>query len=235
LNAQHFTVGIVTGLASEVRVLRRLAADQGASPGIACAGASTARARELSRALIAEGAGALMSFGIAGGLDPALAAGTVVLAETVLPAGSRRFTCDPAWHDRVASIARTAGIALRVEHLAGSDRVVVSRRDKAALFRQSGAVAVDMESHGVAEVAAEAGVPFLAVRAIADPAGQDMPRSVLGSVTEAGAARPLLVMGRLCLRPWEVPDIRLLRRNARAAHRALAELGALAPVLFGGV
>lgn len=235
MTAQPSTVGIVTGLASESRVVRRMIRDRNVAPRLACAGASSARAESLALQLAADGAAALLSFGIAGGLDPKLRPGTVILAEGVALADGKMLDCDPAWLERVAAAARAAPAALLVGRLAGSDRVVSGRHDKAALFRQSGALAVDMESHGVAAAAQEAGVPFLALRAIADPADQDMPRSVIGSVSAEGEVRTLLVVGRLAMRPWEVPGVKALGHHARLAHRALANLSVVAPALFGGV
>lgn len=52
--------------------------------------------------------------------------------------------------------------------------------DKTAAFRREGAIAVDMESSGVAEAAAAAGVRFLAVKAVSDTLLEELPRSILG-------------------------------------------------------
>ena len=75
----------IVGLAAEARVLRRAAGGLDPSlPGrIACAAAAPERARAGAERLLAEGAGALVSFGIAGGLDPVLMPGDLVLPERV--------------------------------------------------------------------------------------------------------------------------------------------------------
>ena len=54
--------------------------------------------------------------------------------------------------------------------LAGVEQVVAARACKAALRSETGAAAVDMESHIAAAYAAEAGLPFAALRVISDPA-----------------------------------------------------------------
>jgi hypothetical protein len=51
---------------------------------------------------------------------------------------------------------------------------VLTGHEKRALAA-SGAIAVDMESYAVAQAAAQAGVPWLALRAIVDPAGTSLP------------------------------------------------------------
>ncbi|HEY0425948.1 MAG TPA: hypothetical protein VGC82_21710, partial [Rhodopila sp.] len=71
-----FALGFVTGLAAEARIASRFGypVRVGGTP----AGAGVAASE-----LIEQGATALVSFGLAGGLDPALRPGTVVVASIV--------------------------------------------------------------------------------------------------------------------------------------------------------
>ena len=66
-------LAVVTGLEAEARIARRAGLDALAAGG--GPGAATRAADDLVR----RGATALLSFGIAGGLDPALRTGTVVV------------------------------------------------------------------------------------------------------------------------------------------------------------
>jgi len=230
-------LGVLTGLASEARLaanLGRAAGEAFAPPRIACAAASSARAGALAQELVDRGVAALLSFGIAGGLDPALPAGTVILAEAVLTAQGMRLDCLAAWRDGVHEAAADAGLALQGAMLTAAAGVISSPAEKARLFAASGAAAVDMESLAAAEVAAAAGLPFLALRAIADPANRSLPAAALAPLTLQGKPQPLLVAQRLALRPWELPGVLRLGLDARKALGALAGLGALAPALFGG-
>ncbi len=111
--------------------------------------------------------------------------------------------------------------------MAGSDTIVATAEAKAALAARTGALAVDMESHALAHVARAAGVPFVAVRAVADPAQQSLPRAVLGAVADDGAIRTLPVLARLALSPWQVPNVVRLQLNARAALAALGRFARL--------
>ncbi len=227
-------VGVITGLASESRVVGHLVIALGTdhpAPLVHCAGARPDRAERLAQQLAEEGAAALLSFGIAGGLHPDLAPGTLVISESLVSLGGADHACDSAWRARLQSGAAGRLTACR---FAGSRGVVRSRQDKAALHRDSGAQVVDMESHRVAAVAAERGLPFLALRAVADPANSSLPHSVIGSIAEDGRPREARVAARLALRPWELPAVARLQRDAKAAHRALRSLTDLAPLLFGG-
>ena len=78
------TVGVVTGSWVEARCLRRQ------DVRVACSGGSAERARSEAARLVAEGAAALVSFGLAGGLAPELRPGDLLLPETVRSAGAAR-------------------------------------------------------------------------------------------------------------------------------------------------
>jgi len=224
--------GFVIGLAAEARILRRHLAAPASQDDVmvACAGADSRRAGRAAESLLASGAGALISYGIAGGLDPALRAGDVVLADAVrLPDGDLVAT-DAAWRERLLGLA--AGHPLSGGTLAGSDRALGSLADKRGLFETSGAVAVDMESHAVARVARAAGVPLLVLRAVADPAERALPRAVQGAIAANGEPRPAVVLTRLAIRPWELAALLALRRDSNLALEALGRLTrALGPTL----
>ncbi|MCR6632763.1 MAG: purine phosphorylase [Magnetospirillum sp.] len=180
--------GIVTGLRAEARLLRR-------SPLLACAGSEPEVA---ARAMVAAGATRLLSFGLAGGLDPTLTPGTVILATEVISGGDRLPT-DEAWRQGIARPAMIQAPLLGAgEPLARSDA-------KLAAGAVTGAVAVDMESGAVARVAREAGLPFLALRAIADPAWRDLPPAVLRIIDGQGRIRLRAAALALALHPCPWP------------------------------
>ncbi len=106
---------------------------------------------------------------------------------------------------------------------------------KAAAFSETGAVAVDMESTGVAETAASNKLPFVAVRAIVDTAGDTLPRAVMAAGTEGPVRLTRLILG-IASSPREIAPLLRLAKRYRAATRALgavARTGALAPLAFG--
>ena len=86
----------VSGLAREAAIA--------AGPGVRALAAGGPRLPALIEAAIADGAAGILSFGIAGGLDPTLPPGTAILAAAVV-AGGERWAADPAWRDRLAARA----------------------------------------------------------------------------------------------------------------------------------
>jgi len=167
----------------------------------------------------------IISFGVAGALDPDLAPGTCVLATGVQTADG--FLCaDAAW---LRNLARRLPDAVHGE-LAGLDAPLLAAVDKARLWRSSGACAVDMESHAAAMVAQRHGLPFAACRVVLDPAWRSVPRCALAAMGADGntAVGPLLralaaapgELGPLCILTWDA------LRARRALGRVRARLGA---------
>lgn len=231
-------VGLITGLASEARVAAKLAeglADDIPKPLIAVAGASARRAGQIAQDLLRQGASALVSFGIAGGLDPNLKVGDYVLATSIFTPEHHLLPCDEGWHEAVFQAAEEAGDRLHQGRFAGSDWAVTSPRLKAWLHHVSGeAMLVDMESHAVARIAWEEKVPFLALRCVVDDAGTSLPSIVRGSIGSTGHPRKALVAFRLALSPWNYQKLRYLEANSKQAHQALEGLSPLAQALFRG-
>ncbi len=221
--------GVITGLRREAACLDGLAG-QGALR-VLCAGANAARARARARQLIHEGCDGLVSFGLAGGLDPARPPGTLVLADRVLGPDGQSLPTDAAWRERLRDTLRAAGkgfpFEIAVAPLAGSNQLIAEVAAKAKLFAETGAVAVDMESHGVGEIAQAGGVPFLVMRAIADPAGMALPSSVRRSVGVDGSVRILPILGGLALRPGEIGALAALAGHSRKALRSLRQAATL--------
>ena len=210
-------LGVVTGLKAEADCVAAVGV-----AGVFSAGGSARRAHEGALALVDRGAGALLSFGVGGGLDPALAAGELVLADAVIAPDGRRFATDPAWRERL----RRLHLSLSVGSIAGSERMLHGPDAKAALRAATGAALVDMESHGVAAAAAARRLPFMAIRAVADPAGRAVPWCARAGLSADGRTRPLPVLGRLCLRPWELPALITLARETARALESLRRLAA---------
>ncbi|MDE0718477.1 MAG: hypothetical protein OXH64_11125, partial [Rhodospirillaceae bacterium] len=74
------SLGIVTGLAKEAACLRRAGAMELLM--VRAAAGRPEEAAAAARAMAAYGASGLVSFGVAGGLDPSLGAGVIVIASS---------------------------------------------------------------------------------------------------------------------------------------------------------
>ena len=213
-------LGLITGMKSEAALLYAAAQDGSdpVCPMIAVTGGDPLRAETAAREFATAGAAGLISFGIAGGLDPALEPGDLILAEGVRLPDEDVISTQASW--RTAFAAAAAGTADGMIY--GSDLAVSRTDDKARLFTDYGVRAVDMESHGVARAAREAGLPFLIVRAIADPADRTIPPAALAGLGPDGEQRPFAVMLAMLRNPAQVPALIQLARDAKTAMRRLA-------------
>jgi adenosylhomocysteine nucleosidase len=192
------------------------------------AGGGPERAAEAARRMARDGAELLVSIGLAGGLDPALRTGDLVIASTLVTPGEIAYRAEtqPEWREKLAEAMR-GELRCVIAPIVGSDTAIVSAQAKAELFRATQAVAVDMESHGVARAAAEMGVPFIALRVIADEAHRAIPWSAMAGMAPDGSVRPAAVIFRLLLRLWEVPALIRLARDSKQAHAALGRVALL--------
>jgi adenosylhomocysteine nucleosidase len=185
------------------------------------------RAGAAGKNLLGHGATALLSWGSAGGLVPALSPGSLVLPGKVIGIDESSYSTDPAWHRRLLDRLKDS-LDLHQGSLAESVTALKSPAEKRSLFERTGAIAVDMESGAVAKVAREAGVPFMAVRAIADPASMAIPQSPLGAVDAFGELRLPTLLNGLIKHPAEVFDMIRLGWNFRAARVTLSKVAHLA-------
>jgi len=215
-------VGIVAALRAEARTLpARRGGTLADGSLLAVSGMGAAAAAHSARELLAAGAGALASWGFAGGLDPALAPGSLLLAEEVIDSAGRLLQARSAWRERLAQ-ALAGECACAHGRLLSAEQILATVEEKRARQRASGAAAVDLESFAIAAVASQAGVPFLCVRVIVDGAGDELPQAVLRATRADGTLRAAWLAAQWLRAPRELGGA-LLRLAGRygAAQRTL--------------
>ena len=191
------------------------------------AGVGAKNAFAASELLIDEGAAALLSWGSAGALHPKLSPGNLILPKSVISSQKKVFYPDADWHNRL--VARLIDhVEIHSEPLAQRPSVLASPTEKFNLFNQNDAIAVDMESGSVAEMASRANLPFMAIRAIADTAEMAIPASALNAIDEYGGLRPMRLLSSLARKPSDMLMLVRLRRSFRAARTTLKTVVRLA-------
>ena len=122
-----------------------------------------------------------------------------------------------------------AGQGVKVGAILGVDHVLSSPRNKADAFARCGALAIDMESHHVARAAGERNLPFIAVRAISDQAGEALPAIMATFVDAEGQTKMSAVLAALIFRRVKLGALLRAGGASRRAHQALLRCrGALA-------
>jgi adenosylhomocysteine nucleosidase len=214
-------IGVVVALETERRWIPR-------DPSLLVerCGMGAARAEAAARNLLSAGADALVSWGSAGGLEPSLEPGTVVIPDRVLVEPGKALTTDNEWSARLrAAAARKVRVVdsplLHIEH------AIANPADKGRLFAESSAAAADMESCVVGRIAGEAGLPWIAVRVVLDAAGTMLPPLAMSAMRDDGRLDPLFLW-RLATTPRQWAAFLALARANRLAGRAMMAIWATA-------
>lgn len=220
-------IGIVIALDAEARALPARSGGflQHAQYQVYVCGPGPSRATAAACALLDDGCEALLSFGLAGGLDPTLRPGTVIVASAVRCADGEHLRCDTRLHTALRQ--RLASNGPDMLTLYGADRPIITQADKHRLLDSLQVAAVDMESAAIGRVARARARPFAVLRCIVDPADFSLPRAALAGMAEDGGSRPFATTMALLRHPLELPELIRLAVWYGAALRALRGAGTL--------
>jgi adenosylhomocysteine nucleosidase len=222
--ARQKSLVVVTGASFEARLA--------SGPGISvlCSGGDPRQLQSLLDALDPAGVGAVISFGLAGGLDPALPAGSLIVASQVTSQAR-------IWHASLTLAGALASalqaIGTRLERLAGVDEPVMDPSAKAALRAATGAAAVDMETHIAAGFAEASKLPWAALRVICDPATRGLPPLARQALKPGGGIDYLAVLKCLAADPGQIPALIAVARDTAIAMSALRRARRLLGPRFG--
>lgn len=189
---------------------------------VACSGVGCAAMQSVADYCLRQlGATQLLLLGFAGATAPHLHIGDLIIGDAIVAADDAA-----TWRPAAALTAEAATIC-EVSRLTGQPGRIVTVRtlipsphEKAFLGTQHQAVAVDMESSAMAQVADAAGVPWLVVRAIIDPMDTPLPAQ-LARVNPDGTAAIGCVLRTLVRHPRVVLQLPRLYFAAAKAREHL--------------
>lgn len=163
--------------------------------------------------------GLFVSTGCAGALHDALGPGDLTVATSVV-SGTETFQTDHDVCARMRSVAERAALSSALGAVLCSPVVLATAAAKRAAAA-GGAIAVEMEGAPIASCAAQAAIPFAAVRAILDGARSELRH--MGAVVEpsTGRVRPFRLAKYVARHPGAVPDLLAMRHMMTAAQRSL--------------
>jgi adenosylhomocysteine nucleosidase len=203
------TVIAFVGLAFEARIA--------AGPGVlvVCRTAGS-ELETVADAAVRQGYHGMISFGVAGGLASHLRAGDWVVASSIRESQTVRAT-DATWSRKL--LGKISG-AIHAP-IVGVDEPIAEPAKKRELYRTTGAVAVDMESHLMARVAAAHKLAFAALRVVVDPAHRRVPPAALIGMRPDGRANIWAVMRDLVARPSQLRPMARIAADAFTARAAM--------------
>ena len=196
------TTGFViaaTGLKAEARI-----AERSDFVKAIVGGGDEKRLASLIAQSLVDGPLGIISFGIAGGLRPGLASGTIVVGTSVVH-GGKTYLADVPWSDRLFEALPKAESGA----IAGSTTIVAEPDQKRALYMSTGAFATKYQ------------VPFAVLRVIADSSSQRLPTAAVNGLNPDGTPNIAAVLRSLAVRPTQLWD---LLRTATATRQAMKGL-----------
>ncbi len=218
-------IGVVVALPEELKTLTPQRLGRGETIKlsddvmVALAGVGAENAKTAAENLVKKKVDRLVSWGCAAALIPDLKPGDLTLAECCVVADGKTIGSVTGWAQQVKKYF-TGKLTVIVGQLAESQSIVSSGKGKAELGKMTGAIALDMESAAIARVAVTNGLPFLAVRAIADPLGFTLPEAVSRSV-EDGQVHTRKLVTFLLTHPLQLPALLRLGLYFHAAQKTL--------------
>jgi adenosylhomocysteine nucleosidase len=195
----------------------------GIGPNAAAAAANAVLRREAALAV---------STGFAGALVSAAAVGEMVVATSVLagtfegrwsPAGVPTV-CDDAVLRAAQTAAAQVGAIARSGLMVSLPTVLCRAAEKQQLGQSAGAIALDMESAAIGNVARAHGVPFAVIRTVSDAVHEDLPLDFNAFLKPWGWARGISAM---LLAPSSLRGLNRLRRHSRLAAATLTAVTAV--------
>lgn len=221
LDNRRRTVIAFVGMAFEAKIA--------AGPGVLVFSRNSRRELAIAAESAArQGYRGIISFGVAGGLASGLRAGDCIVASAILEGKTARTT-DRAWSRQLLDTIESASHA----PILGVDAAVAEPAQKRDLHRSTGAVAVDMESHIVANLAAAHRLAFAAVRVIVDPAHRVVPPVALTNALPDGRTDVMAIMRGLIARPSQVSPLARIAIDAFAARAEMVRVRRLLGPHFG--
>ena len=171
---------------------------------------------------------AIVSFGVAGGLAPDLRPGDLVVASAIVDSQTKHHT-NSNWSDKLLNAMPDA----RFAPIAGVDAPVVDPRSKREINLRTGAVAIDMESHHVARLAAARNLDFVAIRVVVDPVDRVVPPAALAGMRPNGSTSLAAVIAELMADPWQAAALARIAVDLYAARNSLVRAKKLLGHSFG--
>jgi adenosylhomocysteine nucleosidase len=150
----------------------------------------------------------VITAGFAGGLNPALKFGTIVYEQDF-----------------------DAGFGSDLEELGAVPakfhchrRVAITTEEKAALWKETRADVVEMESSVIRTICREFRIPSATIRVISDDASQDLPLDFNALMTSEDKINYLKLFGAVLSRPGRIPKLIEFQQQTIAASKKLGQI-----------
>ncbi|HHT9127046.1 MAG TPA: 5'-methylthioadenosine/S-adenosylhomocysteine nucleosidase [Candidatus Brocadiia bacterium] len=187
----------------------------------------------------------IISAGFAGGLQERINVGDLIIAKNVLyakhtcierPAGATRrvaptseglkvisnLPCESSFVRLARDIGNEEGLKIHVGDIITVDEMIAQSKTKMSLGENLSALAVDMETAFIGQVASDAGIPFVSVRSISDDVNDDIVVDFKHFVDDAGNVKFRSVVSQISKVLPHIVQLRQMHKQAKIAATTLA-------------
>jgi len=187
-------------------------------------GMGQTQASDAATRLLNEDIAGLISIGTAGGLQSGLLPGDLCIPNIIMNFNNElAVTSD--WYNLVMHNLKQFPAQIHGGQLFQSDNVLSTTDEKNEVRQKTNAIAVDMESLAVAEIASSRQIPVLALRVIIDTAETIIPDIVTHSTDSYGHTKINRLIAGLISHPNQIPALYRLGKSFRKASKSLRWLG----------
>jgi adenosylhomocysteine nucleosidase len=166
---------------------------------------------------------ALISWGVAGALEPSLNTGDLIFATSVV-SHDKTYQASVEWNNRLFTHFQNIHDKVLTANIVSSEEVCSSITDKNNLFKRTNAKAVDMESAAIVEIAGKNNLDFIVIRAIADSANTSIPDAVLKHTDNFGNPHILKFVLSCLSKPSQIGELMTLATSYKTALKTLSKI-----------
>lgn len=220
-------VGIISALSSEGRCLTGNAIPVNEpvqisehAIAIVC-GIGENNSRIATQTLLEHNVSALVSWGTAGALTENIKSGDLFLADTIVTNDGNKYSFDAEWNKRIIDNLNKTSLKIHHGMIAHAQQVLLKTEDKNRLHNKTNALAVDMESLAIAQIASNEKLPCVSVRAIIDEASQCIPEVIIKNTDIFGRPAMFPLFSSLVLNPGLIAELIRLGTGMKAAATTL--------------
>ncbi|MBL8686939.1 MAG: hypothetical protein JNK86_05685 [Alphaproteobacteria bacterium] len=216
----------IVGLQSEAKILRQYGYHQ-----IGISGGDLLIAQKTTEFFIQKQAKGIISFGFAGGLDPSIPVGGIIIPTAIRTIDNLLFEVHRNWRKKIIHLM--AGIRIYSGTMLGSDNPIIEKKIKADIYHKFGTIAVDMESHVVASICNKNDVPFCAIRVVIDTANTSLSKQTADIMQKDGSISVSRAIKTILNYPRALKELMILGKQYHHAYRQLNNVARLGFPNFG--
>ena len=168
---------------------------------------------------------ALVSWGTAGALSPDVRSGDLLLPDNVLAGDGRYLVTDQAWLERIRQALQPASLTIHNGPMTEARKILTWAATKQELHLRTGALAADMETAAILDIAISGKVPCIAIRAVVDEAHMTIPEALVKHLDRYGRPGPTGLIVEIFRSPRLISE---LYRLGTAMRKAMTTLQTLA-------